>query len=97
MAEPKLDIGDWAGLLTLLGAGIGTVIAWVKAPLRKMDRRLSLMEGTMYGGPDRIGHDTQLAVLRTTQEHTCARLTEIKEATERNQKLLNQVLMEVRK
>ena len=99
MADPqKLDVGDWAAVVALVSAGVGSVMAWFRRGNQSRDARISLLEGTVYGGPGQAGHETQLAVIRTCQENTNRNLEELKDTTkDTNEKVseLSERLMDV--
>ena len=93
MVEPTITIGEWlaAAVATILSALGGTL-----GGMRYGKTQLLLQIGALRD--DMNNHTTQLAVLKTCQANTEARLGEIKETTEATNaevKQLNQNLTQI--
>lgn len=82
MANTPLDVGDWIGIVGVIGGGVGTLLAWFRSSQKKIHDRIDHVEGDMKDW-DKLhaDHATQLAVVKTCQENTRANLETIQETT----------------
>lgn len=110
MADPKpLDVGDWAGVVGLVGTGVGFLVAWFNKARQKINDRMDMAETRMdqhveSSNLKHAQHSTQLAVIHSNQDHLTNRLDEIRATTTTtNEKIdtlaetMTKVLLEIRR
>ena len=93
MSDPQhLDAGDWLSVVTTsLLTGVGGAMAWFTGTKKKIESRMLTYEQTQ------ANHTTDLAVIRSTQNHLSDRRDEVRELGLSAHRKLDEVLSEVRR
>lgn len=93
MSDPQhLDAGDLLSVVvTSLMTGLGGAMAWFTGTKKKIESRMFTYEQTQSS------HTTDLAVIRSTQNHLSDRMDEVRELGLSAHRKLDEVLSAVRR
>lgn len=86
MAEPPISLGEWVAVAVSSAlAGMGGAMAWFSHSRREVMARMEKIDGPDGRMADyesgHAQHATDIAVVKTCQEHTADRLEEINTIT----------------